>query len=181
MKPIKDLYCPKSCRHNQEPKQPGGLALVTIGNPLRADDGIGMAVCDALPPDILNETCRFDLGSFTYFLIDCMVGHKSAIVIDSTMSENPAGSVIVLDLAEVLSARSPLKLHFSHGFSLLDELRVGQWRGLLPEKLFFVGIEAASTDWSERLSGVLTGKMPELVSEVSKIIEMNLERKAQYA
>lgn len=169
-------YLPTACPHHRDGQRPSGLALVTIGNALRSDDGIGQAVHGALPKSLLKEICYFDLGPYTYFLVDCLRGHSSAIIIDSTIEDHPPGTLTILDLQEVVAANSPLKCEFSHGFSLIDELRVGSWRGLLPGKILFVGVEAASTDWSDQLSDALAEKLPEVASEVERLIHGVLER-----
>gem|GEM_PF-923328 len=170
-----EYYAPAACRHQQGDQKPGGLAVVAIGNTLRADDGIAQAVCRALPTSVKKQACCFDLGTHTYFLIDCLRGHSAAIIIDSTSSDNPPGTITVLDLAELVASHSPLKCRFSHGISLLDELTVGLWRGLLPATVLFVGIEAASDGWGEQLSDTLAEKLPEVTAEVEKLIQGLLE------
>jgi hydrogenase maturation protease len=168
-------YHGQPCIHQSPKAQPGGLSLVTIGNSLRGDDGIAQAVCDNLPVGTLKSVCRFDVGSFTYFLIDALRGHLTNIVVDATSSGLAPGTITQLDLDQVIRSKSPFQLSFSHGLSLVEELKIASWKGLVSKSILFVGIEVANTEWQERLSTQLQGKLPEITKMVDELIQKQLE------
>ena len=168
------------CRHQLASKH-GALVLVSVGNVLRGDDGVAQAICQELPDQVLDNVCRFDLGSYTNLLIDCLSGHDSAIIVDSTFSGAEPGTVTIIDLKPIISTRSEMLLQSCHGFSIVDELQLARWRGLLPGNMLFFGIEVANVDWGEGLSETLRRKLPDLTAELKQVIDRALERSFSYA
>lgn len=168
------------CLHNSLP-QPSRLALITIGNSLRGDDGIAARLCDALPESALLDVCRFDLGPYTGFLKDCLYGHKAAIIIDSTQNGTAPGTVSIIDLDAMLERQSIINLNSCHGFSLADELRIAKQYGALPERLIFFGVEVENVDWTENLSTKLKDMLPLLVQDLSHLVKNVVERLKQNA
>lgn len=147
-----------------------GTALVSIGNTLRQDDGIGQAVLDNVVKEDKHQFCRFDLGGYSINLIDCLKGHNLAIVIDSTINQGNPGKVTFLDLNEAVRRRQTLQLNSCHGLSLVDELQLAQWRYDLPSKLYFFGVEADSTDWTEGLSSSLESQLPTITEQLTEAL-----------
>lgn len=146
------------CIHGKPGKD--GLALITIGNQLRGDDGIAAALCDALPESALQDVCRYDLGTYTGYLSDCLAGHQAAIIIDATYNGTASGTVTLMDLSSVLANAVPMNIQSCHGLSLADELRLAKKEGGLPKRIIFFGIEVNDVDWSDTPSPTLKRTMP---------------------
>lgn len=174
MQPLSKLYKSPTCHHGIKP-QPEGLALITIGNSQREDDGIAEALCDALPESALKGVCRFDLGSFTGYLGDCLCAHKAAIIIDSTNNGTGSGTVSIVNLGAVLDQASPMKIQSCHGFSLADELRLAKKFKNLPKRIIFFGIENSRTSWKNKLSSDLQARLPHIVEKLSLLVSTVLE------
>lgn len=160
------------CVHDSE-SSAHGLCLVTIGNVLRTDDGIASALCNSIPGHTLLDVCRFDLGTHTGYLADCLKSHKAAIIIDCTKSGAEPGTVTITDLLSVLNkhARTPM-LKSTHALSFLEELMLIKRSGELPKTLVLFGIEASSDEWSCALSEELKGKLPALALRLSLLVEV---------
>lgn len=154
--------------------EPIGLCIVTVGNSLRGDDGIASAMCDQLPPRVLSDVCRFDLGTYTSYLSDCLKGHKAAIIIDSTCDGLSPGSVSIIDLNSVLEGPS-LDIKSTHGFSVVDELKLASQLGALPNRLIFFGVEICETNKKDQISPALKAKLPQLASNLAFLVERILE------
>jgi hydrogenase maturation protease len=154
---------------------PDGIALITFGNSLRGDDGIASALCDILPANTLKTVCRFDLGSYTGFLADCIANHKAAIIVDATKNDNTIGTISILDLNAVLDKKDNLNLKASHGVSFLDELRLARVQNNLPKRIILFGVEIGNTNWQEKLSPELQKIMPALSTKLSYLITIVLE------
>jgi hydrogenase maturation protease len=146
------------------------IGLATIGNSFRSDDNIAARVCDALPTSALNQVCRYDLGTYTSFLGECLRKHKAAIVIDATENGTAPGTITVLNMTEILSGEKKVRVSSSHGFSFLDELRIYSKDTKLPSPFFFFGIEAKSVDWSNDLSTELEIMLPDLAKLLTVLI-----------
>lgn len=173
-----DMYAPKladtmRCPHSAIP-EPTGLCIVTVGNSLRGDDGIAVALCDNLPERVLNGACRFDLGTYTNRLGECLHGHKAAIIIDSTCDGLSPGSVTIIDLNVMLDGQST-NIRSTHGFSVIDELKIVRETDRLPNRLIFFGVEIGEVNWKEEISPALNKKLPQLVSNLSFLVERILE------
>lgn len=153
--------------------EPSGLALITIGNSLRGDDGIAARLSSMLPAGM--DVCKYDLGCYTGLLSDCLSGHKAAIIIDSTQNATAPGTVSILDLRAMLDRATILNVRSCHGFSLADELRIAKNNGTLPKRIIFFGVEVDAVEWTERLSRTLELKLPQLVNNLSLLVTKVLE------
>ncbi|MBX9878809.1 MAG: hydrogenase maturation protease [Candidatus Obscuribacterales bacterium] len=159
-----------NCRKQQQ--DCAGVAIISIGNVLRQDDGIGFAVLDRLCEEITYPFCRFDLDCYSNHLIDCLKGHNLAIIVDSTLNQGNPGNVTLIDLNAAIKHRQTLRLNSCHTLSLLDELQLAQWQSQLPEKLYFFGVEANNTDWTEGLTPVLQKKLPLITQQLKEALDI---------
>lgn len=159
------------CRHGSAGSR-GRLALVTIGNTLRGDDGIAQAVCNALGEAIAKSVCRFDLGTHTNLLPLCLAGHDTAIILDAVATGGTPGSLTILDLTHPARACSAGNISATHALSLVDELKIAGRAGCLPGKTLFFGIEVQDAGWGKDLSEALRSRLPVLARELERLIEM---------
>ncbi len=164
----------RQCRHAKE-GEPGGLALITIGSAFRGDQGIAPALCNVLPARMLVGVCRFDLGSHTGFMADCLANHKAAIIVDSTMNGTTPGTVSILDLGTVLDHNTPINFRSSHGLSVVEELRSAKKYGKLPKRIIFFGVEVGQIAPNNGLSRELQRRLPGLVDSLSFLVAKGLE------
>lgn len=162
-----------TCRHSTL-AEPTGLCIVTVGNSLRGDDGISVALCDNLPERVFDDACRFDLGPFTSYLSDCLKGHRAAVIIDSTCDGRSPGSVTIMDLNGVLD-QPGLNINSTHGLSVADELKLAKQLGTLPRRLIFFGVEIGEVNWKDKISPALEEKLPQLVLNLALLLERILE------
>lgn len=151
------------------------IGLATIGNSLRCDDDIASRVCDALPSSALKYVCRYDLGTYTSFLGECLRKHKAAIVIDATANGTTSGATMIVNIETLLKGDNNIKIRASHGFSFLDELRICARSTTLPNPFYFFGIEVKSCEWSENISPELEMQIPQLAQSLESLIEKMLE------
>ncbi len=158
------------CPHQKE-KQRDGIVLVTIGNSLRRDDAIAKIIADSLPSNIEEELCRFDLESYSQFLLDCVVFHQVAVIVDATKSEGNAGSVKIINLKEVLDRNLPLNIKSCHGLSFFDELKIANLSNQLPDELYFFGVETKNTNWGEGLSYDLEKESAKITEKLSEFLK----------
>lgn len=158
------------CPHQFE-KQRSGIALITIGNPLRKDDGVASIVADGLSLDVKEELCRFDLESYSQFLMDCIVYHQVAVIMDATGEQGTAGEVTILDLTAALDRKNNVDVKSCHGLSFMDELKMARHENFLPDRVYFFGIEAENTDWGKGLSMELETKKEELTQRLEHFLK----------
>jgi hydrogenase maturation protease len=165
------------CKHALS-KSPQGVALITVGKSLRGDNGIAAALSRCLPEHLSKKVCRFNLGSYTGFLEDCLNCHKATIIIDSTSNGTTPGTVSILDISHILDQTALLNRRTCHGFSFDRELQLAKKRDRkegLPARVIFFGVEIDETDWNEELSVALEAKLPKLVSRLSFLVARVVE------
>lgn len=186
------------CRHSEGFVQSGqvsGVALVSIGNSLRADDGVGAVLTAGLSADLRQALCIFDLGLMTSCLAEALNGHRTALIIDAvhaTGSPSP-GQVHVAYLSglfentplSVGGAQGPgaavsslvsVATRTSHGISWLEELSLVSKNAGFPERLYFFGVEAADDSVGQDLSRELSDKLPVIQEQLSHILRRELSR-----
>jgi hydrogenase maturation protease len=156
------------CEHE---KQSGSMAVVALGNSLRSDDGIALAVLERLmaqgPPD---RTCSFSLGTFTTLLSQCLSGHDKVVIIDAMHSGAKPGTVTVLDISQDNLDLIPVRARTSHAFSFADEMKTLS-RDQLPGEIVFAGIEVAGCDWGEQLSTQMKLELPALTAQIKRLLD----------
>lgn len=144
------------------------LAVVALGNTLRRDDGIAVALLDRLdlPPNC--PVCRFSLGTFSTLLADCLQGHTQALIMDAVHTGGRPGTVTFLDLGPAVIAGTPCKARSTHGLSFIDEIKLRQES--IPKQIWFLGIESGDDSFGEELSLAMQLQLPALMDQTLKVI-----------
>ena len=151
------------------------LALVTVGNTLRADDGVGRRLLANLPSDIKDSICMFDAGIYTSSIPLFIDGHKTGIVLDAfkgAVDDSDPDSVVI-DISDLSTTRT-LSLDRTHAISWLNELVLCRETVTLPARLLFFGVSAVETGWSEGLSVPMTLKLQHLTDTLSALIRTHV-------
>lgn len=147
----------------------GSLAravVVALGNPDRADDGVGPAVIQAIgaPPEVeVWEAIRGGLP-----LAQALVGFERALVVDAC----PALAVGEVALIPLFTAHGPRTADYGswlHGMGLAQGLAALRAAGLdVPETwALAIGVEAA-LPFQRGLSPRVAQAVPEAVAEVNR-------------
>jgi len=133
-------------------------AVLGIGNPLMADDGLGIHVVQKLQrtPGCFGPhgdgVDLIDGGTLGYLLIDRLAGYDALIVVDAANLKAAPGSLRVLcndELEAFLSDRSATSVH---EVSLIDLLQMLRFSNEAPASLALVGVQPALIDWSTDLT-----------------------------
>ncbi len=157
------------CKHSRD-QIAGGVALITVGSSLRGDEGLATALTQSLPRELCKRVCRFDLGSYSGFLQECLIRHKAAIIIDSTNNGTAPGTVSILDVSHFLTQLENSNIRSCQGQLLSDEVRLAKRRGRLPQQIIFFGIEIDRDVWNETISGDVKAKLPKLANQLSFLV-----------
>ena len=93
-------------------------AVLGFGNPVRADDGVGIYVIDQLKEQLKeNENLSiFDMGTSTFEVLFKLKGHDRIILIDAVINTGePVGTTYKLPAAAIESEIQDDPLVFLHG------------------------------------------------------------------
>ena len=151
---------------------PNPKALILgLGNPILSDDGIGLVVAERLKGRVGGvDVISTPLTGL--HLLDLMVGYDALFLIDAMITtENPPGELKFIPPDEI-----SLPNLCSHGFNLLEILKLGKKLGLsVPELKWVYGITIGrSPAFGEEPSSQLMGKVEAIVSQIARHIRQQL-------
>jgi hydrogenase maturation protease len=145
------------------------VAVIGIGNLLRADDGVGAHVVRRLNegwPDIY----AVDLSTAEIGVLDHVRGKRVVVIIDAILSGARPGSIHRVELGDVADEAFTR----SHGLSLASSLQLGYrlYPGEMPEKIVVLAVEAGDIEsFSTDLTPEVEAAVPEIINEVLREVE----------
>lgn len=142
------------------------LRIIGVGNPLMADDGLGIVAAERLAAmDWSAGVEVLDGGTGGLTLLDLFAGARAVILLDAVAMGAAPGTLRRFTAAELseLPAETPgLSLH---GGGLAEVLALARELGELPLLLLF-GVQPATIELQLGLSPVVTAALPELLAAV---------------
>ncbi len=154
------------------------VLVACVGNPLRGDDGFGVAVAaqlqDSLPDRVdLIETGIGGLG----IVQQLMEGYCGLIVVDAIERNAPAGTVFVL-IPQIPKVTEPTMEEWQGQYADLHLaepsriLRIAQAADVLPEHVLVVGCQAATCeDFHQGLSPDVAAAVPMATRRVYELVD----------
>jgi hydrogenase maturation protease len=143
--------------------EPSRTVVVGLGNPLMADDGLGLAALERLRVEweLPSEVTLVDGGTWGMMLLPMIEDAEELLLLDAVRAGRPPGTFIEL-------ARHELPRYFAHKISphqidLREVLAVADLRGNLPERIAVVGVEPERVEMSSELSPVVDERVDEVV------------------
>lgn len=145
--------------------------VLGLGNPLRADDGAGPAVIDALR--------AMDLASPAVALIDggtagletalLLQGYARAVIVDAAEMGLAPGEwrCWTPQTADLQGADLSGTLHNA---GLAEALALADALDMLPETLIIYGIQPGDLGWSQELTEPLKAALPDLCLAIKRLV-----------
>lgn len=93
-------------------------AILGFGNPVRADDGVGIYVIDQLKKklDVGDYIQLFDMGTSAFEVLFQLKGNDRIILVDAVINSNePVGTVFKLPASEIEAQIQDDPMVFLHG------------------------------------------------------------------
>ncbi|MCB2155770.1 hydrogenase maturation protease [bacterium] len=128
-----------------------GVLVIGVGNELRRDDGVGIAIArrisaEQLPGVIVRECTGEGAG-----LINAWTGHDAVIVCDAIKSGSAPGTVHRLD-ASKREIPSGLFHYSTHEFGLAEAVELSRAMDELPGRFLIFGVEGKDFSGGKGLS-----------------------------
>lgn len=133
-------------------------AVIGLGNPLLADDGVGLVLLEHLRADGWPDVEMVDGGTWGLSLLPLLADCDRVLVLDAVKAGNPPGTVVQgggHDIPRLY--RFPLS---PHQIDLSEVIAAAELTGGLPEQIWVIGIEPGSTE----------GPCLELTEEVARAV-----------
>lgn len=144
------------------PEPRGGTLVLGCGNPIMADDGLGIAVLGRLAQDwcISPEVRLMDGGTWGVNLLPAIETAERLLLLDAIRAGLPPGTLTTLADAE-------LPRFFAHKLSphqidLREVLALAELRGTLPASIVALGAEPEVVDLRDGLSPSVAATVDEL-------------------
>jgi hydrogenase maturation protease len=141
------------------------LKVVGIGNAVRADDAVGLAVVRELRGTLPAGVEVLEREGEPTSLIDAWEGADTVWLVDAVSSGATPGTVHRIDAAD-----SPLPAGFgrtsTHHFGLPEAVELARVLGRLPERLIVYGVEGASFDTGDALSPNVAGAVGDVAEAI---------------
>ncbi len=153
--------------------------VACFGNVLRADDGVGPAVAQALVGELLPDGVRvLEVGIGGIHLVqELLDGADLLIVVDAVDLGRPAGTVVVqrpdvLDVSTLPVDRRHDELADMHLATPARALMVALGLGVLPRTTLVVGVQTTDTQEPRQgLSATTRRAVPVVVREIHRLLE----------
>lgn len=145
--------------------------VIGLGNALRADDGVGARVAQALAERALpGDVEVVEGGTLGLDLVNLMEGRRRVILVDAAEMGRTPGEFVRFGLDEV-SLLAEDRYASVHAAGLRDALLLAQVLGALPEEIVIFGVQPDSLEWRETLSPAVEARLPHLIAAVQAELE----------
>lgn len=142
------------------------MLILTLGNPLRGDDGIGAAIFARLKKECLPASVDLvDGGIAGLETVLLLQGYQRAIIIDAADMGLKPGSWRSFTLDEVVLGQADIEGTL-HSVGLAEALTLGAALNMLPEEIVIYGIQPENTSWQIGLSTTLNAVIPVVTSMI---------------
>ena len=143
--------------------------VLGLGNPLMADEGIGIKVIDSLisASGQFPEADFVDAGTGGMALLHHIAGRKMAVIIDCALMGTKPGTIkrFTPDEVKTVKKLSHLSLHEA---DILKVIELSKQLGECPEQIVFFGIEPRNIESVIGLSDILSSHLDEYIDTIKK-------------
>jgi hydrogenase maturation protease len=158
-----------------DPRQRCGALVLSLGNPLRGDDGVGSAVLEALSAlDCLPENVVL-LDGYRDGLMSALLyqEYERVIVVDAALLGELPGTWKRFTLVDARLAQIDLSsCKTLHNASLAEVLSLAEALNIkLPEVIIY-GIQPKEIGWSLSLSGPVSKVVPDVCAAILNDMEI---------
>ncbi|UCC60334.1 MAG: hydrogenase maturation protease [Dehalococcoidia bacterium] len=149
--------------------------VVGLGNPLMADEGIGLYVVRGLleASEQLPDTDIVEPGTSPMGVVHAIAGRRKAILVDCAYMREPAGTIRRFHPDEVVSTKEMTHLSLHEG-DLLDVLELSKRLGEYPEEVVIFGIQPELIALGEGLSSALQERLQDYIAIINAEVEGSL-------
>jgi hydrogenase maturation protease len=145
----------------------GGTVVIGLGNPLMADDGVGIAALERLraagaPADVE----LVDGGTWGMNLLPVIESAGRVLLMDAIDAGGAPGTLHVLERAQI--PRYLATKISPHQVDLRDVLALAELRGHLPEQTVALGLQPERVEMSCDLSDSVETRLDDLVAAVTQ-------------
>lgn len=146
--------------------------VLSLGNPLRGDDGIGAAVLEQLETRAVPASVDLlEGGTPGLETLMLLQGYDRVIIIDAAEMGCTPGEWRCFTPDEVRLQSRDLYLRGTlHYAGLAEALNLGEALNMLPAEIIIYGIEPYAIDWEIGLSPAVTAAVPIVCDTIMEVL-----------
>lgn len=145
-------------------------AIITVGNELMGDDGVGPAVYRALSRYNLPDTIQLiDGGTGGMSILHMLRGYEHVIIVDCGDFGGSPGEIALFTPDEVVSLKS--QTYSLHDVDLITLLEISKHLGEIPATVHIVAIQPRRIAFNSPLSPEVAAAIPGAVTCVLALIQ----------
>jgi hydrogenase maturation protease len=150
--------------------EPAKTLVLGLGSPLRADDGVGVVLIEALREGggFGEEVELVDGGSAGLEIVLLLEGRSRVVVVDAADMGLEPGAWRRFTPDEIAPADGTALKGTLHDAGLLEALALAEALGVLPEELVIFGVQPRSLDWEQGLTPPVRQALPALCEAVRR-------------
>ena len=143
------------------------VVVLGLGNPLMADEGIGVHLIEKLTAraEQVPDVDFVDAGTGGMAVLHLIDGRRKAVIVDCAFMDEPVGTIRRFTPDQVRS-RKVLAHQSLHEADLLGVLSLAEQLGQCPEEVVLFGIQPEVVEAREGLSPALAENVDRYVSEI---------------
>ncbi len=144
--------------------------VVGVGNEMRGDDAVGLAVVRALSGTVPDGVAVIECEGEPVSLLSAWEGHARAIVVDATQSDAEPGTI-----RRIVAGDGPLPPALAgsstHLLGLADAVELARALKRLPAATIVYGIEGASFDTGTGISEPVAAAAEKVAAAIRRELE----------
>jgi hydrogenase maturation protease len=148
------------------------VLVLGIGNPIRADDGVGIRITEALRQETVRNTIDIKDGISGLDILSAITGYDRIIVVDALQSGGEPGTIYRLSL-EDLGSQKTLHTFSTHDMDFLATIELGKsiFAGRMPKEIIIIAVEAGDiTTLSEKCTPGVEKAIPKAVNIIKGLL-----------
>lgn len=143
------------------------MLVICVGNPYRGDDGVGLAVLDALAD---ADVAAVEATGEPAGLIGLWSGQERVVLVDAMSAGADPGTVHELICRDgSWTAPPPSSSASTHGLGVAEAVELAKALDSLPRELRLIGVEVGDCSHGTGLSESVAAAVPEVIRRLGAI------------
>ena len=140
------------------------MAIIGVGNPMMADDGIGPRLISELEGSV-SGVDLIDIGTGGMQLVHVLARYDSVVIIDAAEMGLAPGEYRVFSPGDVVSFKET-RSYSLHDWDLMRSIEISRQLGEAPEKILIFAVQPGALEMREGLSAEVQGGLADYVRAI---------------
>jgi hydrogenase maturation protease len=140
------------------------MAIIGVGNPMMADDGIGPRLISELEGSV-SGVDLIDIGTGGMQLVHVLARYDSVVIIDAAEMGLAPREYRIFSPGDVVSFKET-RSYSLHDWDLMRSIEISRQLGEAPEKILIFAVQPGALEMREGLSAEVQGGLADYVRAI---------------